>query len=195
MKALMTFLFLAVAIGAAGFASRDDWRLLRDWGLLSRKTLQLPEEPYFEPMGISYQIALVGFERTFKMEERTDYLVKRPQPRFFGSDEESLASLEIRGEKKNIGLAALSVSMPRVMISRENLHTQQTISINLMKTFLRNTVPGTYPGGWLDGMIAAYNRGDDISMVKVGSGRKVVIRVDPRMRDTIRLVVTKAGSS
>lgn len=190
MKALVKLLLLVVAIGAV-IDWREDWRLLRKLGLVPRKPVQLEEAPYFEPMGISYQRVLVGFERTFRMEERTDSLIKDPQPRYFGVDEESLAWLEIRGEKENIGLAELAVSMPRGMLSREHMHAQQTIGINLMTTFLENTVPQTYPGGWLDGMIAAYNAGEDISMVKTVGGRKLVIRVDPRARDIIRLVVTK----
>ena len=166
---------------------RKDWPLLKKWGLKTNTVVAYQNRTYFEPMGITYKTVMQGFERTFEMRETTD----GRQSRYIGVDVASRASLEILGEKNDIGRARLTVWMPRVMLSMETVHTQQAIGKFLMVTFLHNTVPGTKPTTWLDGFVSAYNSGEDISTVEVNEGRKLVLGTDPMMREMLVLIVTK----
>lgn len=178
-----------VAVGYFGF--HQDWKLLRDWGVLPKRAPKLPKSEYFEPMGISYHHVMMGLDKVFKMKEAPLSLVEMRQPRYFATDEETLATLEIRGEKENIGLARLTVWMPRVGLTPHQYHTQQTISYNLMETFILNTVPGTFPRPWLKELLAGYRKGQDMAATKVSSGRKLIIRQDRTKRDMIHVIVLK----
>jgi len=179
----------AVIVGIVDW--RKGWPLLKKWGLMSNTVVAYQNQTYFEPMGISYKTVMQGFERTFEMRETTDMFVERRQPRYIGVDVASRASLEILGEKADIGRARLTVWMPRVMLSMETVHTQRALGKMLMMRFLLNTMPGTHPTTWLDGFVSAYNEGEDISTVEVYEGRKLVLGTDPMMREMLVLIVTK----
>ncbi|MDJ0973096.1 MAG: hypothetical protein QNJ98_01375 [Planctomycetota bacterium] len=191
MKGFMTLVLLALVVGLVVDA-RQDWKQLRDWGVLPAKGVEpvMLDVPVYEPMGVSVREVMRGLEHAFELKEWGSPFEKLPQPRYTARDDETLSRLEIRGERRNIGFASLSVSMPILALDPERSQTEQVIGISMMRTFLRNAAPDTRPDRWLDGMIAGYNRGETIRRVVAGPERKVEVRRP--MRGIIKLIVTKS---